>query len=45
MTGINSNKKQIIIGDLNSHIQDWCYTGQTDIGGRQLLTLQRIFGL
>ena len=39
MTGINKNKKQRIIGDLNSHVKDWCHDGQTDIGGRQLQTL------
>ena len=39
MEGISQNKKQIIIGDFNSHIRGWCHDGQTYVGGRQLLTL------
>ena len=35
----------IIIGDFNSHVQNWCHEGQTDPGGRQLENLIRNYGL
>ena len=31
-----SEEKKIVIGDFNSLINDWCYEGQTDVGGRQI---------
>ena len=34
--GGKQQKKQIVIGDFNSHISEWCHEGQTDVGGRQI---------
>ena len=45
MHGRSQNKELILVGDFNSHINDWCHEGQSDIGGRQLENLKRIYGL
>ena len=45
MNGVNQQKKIVIMGDFNAHINGWLHEGLTDTGGRQLEVIKRTYGL